>query len=76
MKKGAISQLKQAARPQHHLGWTSRQDFWWAKPSLVFIALSAFVAYSVWAALQGRDYRSGPYLSPFYSPELFGITRS
>jgi hypothetical protein len=76
MKQGAISQLKPAVRPQHHLGQTSRQDLWWAKSSMVFIALSAFVAYSVWAAIQGSDYRWGPYLSPFYSPELFGSTRS
>ncbi len=39
---------------------------------MVFIVLSAFVIYSIWAALQGRDYRWGPYLSPLYSPELFG----
>ena len=76
MEHGATSQLRPVVRPQHHLGWTSRQDLWWAKPSLVFIALSAFVAYSVWAAIQGSDYRWGPYLSPFYSPELFGSTRS
>jgi len=76
MKQGAISQLRPVVRSPHHLGQTSRQDLWWAKPSIVFIALSAFVAYSVWAVIQGRDYRWGPYLSPFYSPELFGSTRS
>ena len=32
----------------------------------------AFVVYATWAALQGDHYRFGPYLSPFYSPELFG----
>ena len=29
--------------------------------------------YATWAAFQGDHYRFGPYLSPFYSPELFGI---
>ena len=39
---------------------------------MVFLGLSTFVVYSTWAAFQGVDYRSGPYLSPFYSPELLG----
>jgi hypothetical protein len=51
---------------------TARRDRWWLKPALVFGALSAFVVYSTWAAFQGTHYTSGPYLSPFYSPELFG----
>jgi hypothetical protein len=38
----------------------------------VFLGLSAFIVYSTWAAMQGPHYRFGPYLSPFYSPELFG----
>src|SRR5262249_18456644 len=33
---------------------------------------STFLIYSLWAALQGRHYTFGPYLSPFYSPEIFG----
>ena len=49
-----------------------RRGAWWAYPILVFTALSAFVVYSTWAAFQGEHYRFGPYLSPFYSPELFG----
>jgi len=49
-----------------------RRDAWWAKPMLVFVGLSAFVIYSTWAAFQGVHYYSGPYVSPFYSPELFG----
>ncbi len=51
---------------------TSRPDAWWLKPSLVLLGLSAFVVYATWAALQGAHYHWGPYLSPFYSPELFG----
>ncbi len=38
----------------------------------MFLGFSAFIAYSTWAAFQGEHYHSGPYLSPFYSPELFG----
>ena len=51
---------------------TSRRDYWWIQPLAVFLGLSTFIAYSTWAALQGSHYRFGPYLSPFYSPELFG----
>jgi hypothetical protein len=49
-----------------------RKDGWWIAPALTFIGLGAFVVYSTWAAFQGAHYRFGPYLSPFYSPELFG----
>lgn len=51
---------------------TSRRDNWWIQPVAVFLGLSTFVIYSTWAAMQGQHYRFGPYLSPFYSPELFG----
>src|SRR5712664_2077625 len=53
-------------------GRTARLDRWWLGPSLAFAGLSAFVVYATWAAFQGTHYFSGPYLSPFYSPELFG----
>ncbi len=53
-------------------GSTSRRDGWWITPLLTFLGLSAFVIYSTWAAFQGDHYYSGPYLSPMYSPELFG----
>lgn len=53
-------------------GRTARVGAWWLQPLLVFLALSAFVIYSTWAAFKGDHYRFGPYLSPFYSPELFG----
>ncbi|MEM7355524.1 MAG: succinate dehydrogenase [Acidobacteriota bacterium] len=49
-----------------------RRDAWWVQPLLVFMGLGTFVVYSTWAAFQGEHYTSGPYLSPFYSPELFG----
>src|SRR6185437_12944849 len=53
-------------------GQTHRADTWWIQPLLVFLGLSAFIVYSTWAAFQGQHFRFGPYLSPFYSPELFG----
>ena len=57
-------------------GRTSRQDAWWLQPLVVFLGLSAFIVYSTWAAFQGTDYlftgSGAMYLSPFYSPELFG----
>ncbi|MBC7947310.1 MAG: succinate dehydrogenase, partial [Chitinophagaceae bacterium] len=49
-----------------------RRDRWWVQPLVVFLGLSTFVVYSTWAAFQGEHYTAGPYLSPFYSPELFG----
>ncbi|MBI3048871.1 MAG: hypothetical protein HYY76_11250, partial [Acidobacteria bacterium] len=53
-------------------GATSRRDVWWATPLAIFIGLSLFVVYATWAAFQNAHYTYGPYLSPFYSPELFG----
>src|SRR6185503_6954445 len=53
-------------------GQSSRVDLWWVQPLAVFLGFSAFIVYSTWAAFQGANYRFGPYLSPMYSPELFG----
>jgi hypothetical protein len=55
-------------------GWleTSRRDAWWVMPLVVFTILSAFVIYSTWAAFQNAHYQFGNYLSPFYSPLIFG----
>jgi hypothetical protein len=61
---------------QRGFGRTSRTDTWWASPLLVFLGLSAFIVYSTWAAFQAREYHfaggGANYLSPFYSPEIFG----
>ena len=53
-------------------GETSRTGAWWLPSLLTFLGLSAFVVYSTWAAFQGEHYHFGNYLSPFYSPEIFG----
>ena len=54
------------------IGATRRRDAWWVQPLLVFLGLSTFVIYATWAAFQGEHYHWGPYISPFYSPEVFG----
>ena len=51
---------------------TTRRDAWWIQPLIVFIILSSFLIYATWAAFQNAHYTYGPYLSPFYSPEIFG----
>jgi hypothetical protein len=57
-------------------GETSRRDAWWLQPTVVLIGLTAFLVYTTWAAFQGRNYfydgGGAHYLSPFYSPLLFG----
>ena len=53
-------------------GQTLRRDAWWLEPAVTFLILGAFVVYATWAAFQNRNYTYGPYLSPFYAPELFG----
>ncbi|MGI8603771.1 MAG: succinate dehydrogenase [Verrucomicrobiales bacterium] len=57
---------------QQTFGQTMRRDAWWVKPMIIFLGLAAFIVYSTWAAFQGAYYHFGPYLSPFYSPEIFG----
>ncbi len=53
-------------------GHTYRKDGWWVRPLIVFVCLTSFVIYTTWAAFQGEYYSFGPYLSPLYSPEIFG----
>jgi hypothetical protein len=53
-------------------GSTMRRDAWWVQPTLTGAVLLGFVVYATWAAFQNAHYVYGPYLSPFYSPELFG----
>jgi hypothetical protein len=53
-------------------GQTSRRDTWWLSPLLVFMGLGTFLLYANWAAWQNNHYTYGPYISPFYSPEIWG----
>src|SRR5687768_9193585 len=57
---------------QRGFGETYRRDAWWLQPVVVFLILGSFIVYATWAAFQNAHYTYGPYLSPFYSPELFG----
>ena len=59
-------------KQKRSFGETLRREVWWFHPLLVFLGFSAFIVYSTWSAFQGDHYRFGPYLSPFYSPELLG----
>lgn len=60
------------------LGQTTRRDRWWANPLAVFLCLATFIVYATWAAFQGVHYwydgNGANYLSPFYSPELWGAS--
>jgi hypothetical protein len=57
------------------LAKTTRPDAWWANP-VRFPGLSAFVILLHLGAFQGEHYTAGPYLSPFYSPELSVLRRT
>src|SRR5687768_10533705 len=61
-----------ASLPRRRFLETARRDLWWIEPLAVLLVLSGFLVYATWAAFQNAHYRFGPYLSPFYSPELFG----
>ena len=73
--------------PQRKFGQTLRPDAWWVQPLAVFLGFSAFIVYSTWAAfhplvsgtvLPTPAYWYGghgaDYLSPFFSPEIFGYS--
>lgn len=58
------------------LGATRREDAWWIEPLLTDLALIIFVIYSMWRVFNPAEthlFQCGPYLSPFYSPDLVGM---
>jgi hypothetical protein len=57
---------------QRGFGETLRRDAWWLPNIFIVVVLSTFLIYATWAAFQNAHYTYGPYLSPFYSPELWG----
>ncbi len=68
---------------QRGFGETTRPDAWWLQPLAVFLGFSAFIVYSTWAAFHPTYngtcaywYNGGGanYLSPFFSPEIFGYS--
>ena len=60
--------------PPRRFGETMRRDAWWVQPATVFVVLGGFVVYATWAAFQNAHYAWGPYLSPFYLPEIWGAS--
>jgi hypothetical protein len=67
-----MSEVIRLTAAPHGFGQTSRRDSWWVTPVAVFIVFSSFIVYATWAAFQNAHYECGPYLSPFYSPLLWG----
>ncbi|HEX5726879.1 MAG TPA: hypothetical protein VFX98_15495 [Longimicrobiaceae bacterium] len=55
---------------QSRFGETQRRDRWWVAPLATALTFGGAGGYATWAILQGRDYFTEPYLSPFYSPCL------
>jgi hypothetical protein len=55
-------------------GETMRTDSWWTTPAFYIAAFSSFLIYGTWAAYQNEFYTFGPYISPFYSPEIYGAS--
>lgn len=49
---------------------TNRQDTWWGENAFALVTFGLFTVYAIWAALQNQHFEWGPYLSPFYSPNL------
>lgn len=70
--------LPQLLPPARGLGKTRRRDAWWIQPLIVVTLLGGFIVYATWAAFQGANYHfeggGAQYLSPFYSPEIFGTS--
>ncbi len=42
----------------------------WVYPTLVVVILGLFTVYAIWVVFLNTQGRFGPYLSPFYSPEI------
>ncbi len=56
---------------------TQRRDLWWLNWFAYFAGLGFFlIVYPTWALLQNAHFRYDNYLSPFYSPELYGSTKA
>ena len=59
-------------RPFH----TQRRDTWWLQPLAVLVGLGLFIVYATFRVFEGNHFIHGPYLSPFYSPLLFGTEKA
>jgi hypothetical protein len=43
----------------------------WLYPGVVVVVFTAFIVYGLWVGLFETSGRYGPYLSPFFSPEIY-----
>ena len=59
---------------QRRFGETTRPDAWWVQSATTFTVFSAFIVYATWAGMSNANFEWGPYLSPMYSPLLFGTS--
>ena len=69
-----MTELHASLPAARRFGGTSRRDAWWLQPVSVGVGLAFFVGYMTWAAFQNSYFEFGPYLSPLYSPLLFGTS--
>jgi hypothetical protein len=67
-----LADLRVTFLPVRPFGGTTRRGAWWLPSVATFIGFSAFIIYSTWAGYANAHYEWGPYLSPMYSPLLFG----
>jgi hypothetical protein len=77
LKTGSRAAAPRPAPPPRGLGATDRRDAWWAGPLATGFVLAFFVVYATYRALVNRYFEVGPYISPFYSPNIedwFGTT--
>jgi hypothetical protein len=61
--------------PVRKFGETTRRDAWWLQSGATLVVFLGFIAYASWAGYSNSNYEFGPYLSPMYSPLLFGPDR-
>ena len=69
--------MAQVQLPVVHRGFgqTMRRNAWWIRPLVIVIVLGSFLGYANWATFQGDHYQFGNYLSPFYSPLIWGSSK-
>ena len=61
---------------EHRPFQTQRRDAWWLQPLAVFLGLGIFVLYGLFRVFEGDHFIHESYLSPLYSPVLFGTEGS
>jgi hypothetical protein len=66
----SVSDLQKQGLRTQGFGVTERKDAWWNENTFTLLALVLFVIYATWRGLENNFYEVGPYLSPFYSPNL------